>query len=72
MLYKLSTRRTASLTKVSSATISRAEARRSISAANYLALCAFIGTHPHHYAHGFTRNSLCNSLVETPIAVAAE
>ena len=72
MLHKLSTRRTASLTKVSAATISRAEAGRPISAQSYLALCTFIGTHPHHYTPGFTGNSLCNSLAEKPIADAAD
>jgi hypothetical protein len=43
MLHKLSTCRTASLIKVSAATISRAEAGRPISAESYLALRAFIG-----------------------------
>jgi hypothetical protein len=51
---------------VSNATICRAEQGRPISAESYLALCAFIGTHPHH----FTGNTQCNSLKD--LAVAAE
>ena len=62
MLHQFSTRRAARLIKVSGATISRAEAGRPISAESYLALCAFIGTHPHHYANSFTGNGLCNGL----------
>jgi hypothetical protein len=70
MLRKLSIRDVVLLTGVSGATISRTEAGRPISAENYLALCAFIGVHPHHYAHRFTGNNQCNSL--KTLAVAAE
>jgi hypothetical protein len=66
MLRKLSVRRAAQLANVSVATISRAEAGRPISAESYLALCAFIGRHPHHYARRFTGNVQCNSLNSLP------
>jgi hypothetical protein len=62
MLRKLSVRQAAQLANVSVATVSRAEAGRPISAESYLALCAFIGPHPHHYARRFTGNVHCNSL----------
>jgi Helix-turn-helix len=62
IIRKLSVREAAKLAGVSIATISRAEAGRPISAANYFALCSFIGLHPHHYAHRFTGNVQCNSL----------
>jgi hypothetical protein len=62
IIRKLSVRETAKLAGLSIATISRAEAGRPISAANYFALCSFIGLHPHHYAHRFTGNVQCNSL----------
>jgi hypothetical protein len=62
MLRKLSVRQAAQLANVSVATLSRAEAGRPMSAASYLALCTFMGPHPHHYAHRFTGNVHCNSL----------
>jgi hypothetical protein len=55
--------------------ISRILAGQPVNAGTYVrvcgTLCAFIGTRPHHYAHGFTGTSLCNSLAEKPIAVVA-
>jgi len=72
ILHKLSTRDAASLIRVSSATISRAEAGRPIRVESYLALCAFVGTHPHHYANGFTGNYQCNNLKTIAVVEAAE
>jgi hypothetical protein len=66
MLRKLSGRQAAQLVNVSVATMSRAEAGQPISAESYLALCAFMGPHPHHYTRRFTGNVQCNSLNSFP------
>jgi hypothetical protein len=66
LLRKTSVRQAARISGVCNATICRAEQGRPISAESYLALCSFIGAHPHH----FTGNSQCNSL--KTLAVAAE
>lgn len=58
---KLTCRAAAEEAGIAPTTFFRAEAGISVSAESYLALCRFIGLHPHHYTRGFTGNNLWNS-----------